>query len=104
MKVYLSGRITGNPDYTQQFDKAEAELRAKGFEVVNPVRHGWHENDDYDGMIAIDLAKLSKCDAIYILDNGSEQSRGVHMELIFARYLGKFTFWEKRGDLRFVKL
>ena len=39
-KVYISGQITGLPvaEYVERFSKAEAELMAKGYEVVNPLR------------------------------------------------------------------
>ena len=40
-KVYISGQITGLPvaEYVEKFSKAEAELKAKGYEVVNPLRY-----------------------------------------------------------------
>ena len=37
-KIYLSGAITGNPDYMAQFDEAEKELTAKGWRVLNPAK------------------------------------------------------------------
>ena len=37
-KIYLSGVITGNPDYMAQFDEAEKELTAKGWRVLNPAK------------------------------------------------------------------
>ena len=39
-QVYISGQITGLPvaEYVEKFSKADAELKAKGYEVVNPLR------------------------------------------------------------------
>lgn len=55
-KVYISGQITGLPvaEYVERFSKAEAELMAKGYEVVNPLRYElkpgsrWHEQMKVD--------------------------------------------------------
>ena len=53
-KVYISGQITGLPvaEYVEKFSKAEAELKAKGYEVVNPLRYElkpgsrWNEQNE----------------------------------------------------------
>lgn len=39
MKIYIAGSITNNPDYKEQFEKAERELINKGYEVVNPTKN-----------------------------------------------------------------
>lgn len=38
MKVYISGKITGDADYKKKFANAEEMARAVGFEVFNPAR------------------------------------------------------------------
>ena len=39
-KVYISGKITGNEDYIQQFQDAEnfAKKFLPGYEIVNPTK------------------------------------------------------------------
>lgn len=62
MKVYLSGKITGDVDYRQKFGR---ELRAYGYVVFNPaVLPDGFEYEDY---MSLDLLILSRCDAIYLL-------------------------------------
>ena len=39
MKVYISGKITGNENYLEEFSKAEKELKYCGYDVVNPAKH-----------------------------------------------------------------
>ena len=36
MKIYISGQITGLPvaEYPEKFSRAEAELKAKGYDVT----------------------------------------------------------------------
>ena len=38
MKVYIAGKITGNPDYYEQFAEAEKLLTEQGHAVINPVK------------------------------------------------------------------
>ena len=35
-KVFISGKITGDPNYREKFDKAEKELTEQGHLVMNP--------------------------------------------------------------------
>ena len=37
MKVYISGKITGNENYREEFAKAQAELEKDGHIVLNPA-------------------------------------------------------------------
>ena len=38
-KIYISGAITNNPNYKEQFAAAEAELTAAGYETLNPAKN-----------------------------------------------------------------
>lgn len=65
LKVYLSGKITGDVDYRKQFEAVQNELRAYGYVVFNPaVLPDGFEYEDY---MSLDLLILSRCDAIYLL-------------------------------------
>ena len=80
--IYLSGAISGNPDYRKQFEFAEKELRKRGFSVVNPaLRDGC---DTWEEYMRADIAELvTKCDAVAIV-NDITNSRGALLEFGIA--------------------
>lgn len=87
MRVYISGPMTGYRDYNKPaFLSAENKLRAAGYEVFNPA--SFKVNDDFDikGIALIDLAALSECDYIYLLD-GWQKSKGARAEYEVAKWL-----------------
>lgn len=92
MRVYISGGITGIPDYKERFAQAEAELMARGFGVVNPARIdipclSWEE------YMHIDLWLLKQCDAVYML-KGWGKSKGASQERATAEELHKIIWYE----------
>ena len=92
MRVYISGAITGTNDYRERFARAEDELRGKGYTPVNPVKISDVITDmmpdaTHDDYMAIDLALLSRCDAIYQM-YGWINSKGAVMEHDLANDLG----------------
>ena len=72
MKVYIAGKITGNKNYVEQFEKAEKVLKELGHAVINPVKNIGFSYREY---IDMGLSELSKCDAICLLE-GYEESNG----------------------------
>lgn len=87
MKVYISGKITGlkPEEYYPQFEKAETMLRDKGFQnIVNPTKLGIHPGEEWGKAMAICMAELETCQAIYMLDNWRE-SFGARHELTRAQ-------------------
>ena len=101
MKIYISGKITGTTDYRERFDAAEDHIKSLGHEPVNPVWIGYMLKismpfePKYETYMAIDLAVLQECDAIYFL-KGYEDSNGSRQERIKAAALGLKSFYE--GD------
>jgi hypothetical protein len=96
VKVYISGPITGIPDFGRSFEKAAARLAEHGHEPVNPAaalppcgdtcgevkgRHSW------SCYMRNDLQLLLDCDAILMLD-GWERSHGARLELYVATACG----------------
>jgi hypothetical protein len=87
--VYISGAITGIPNYREKFDLAEKELTEKGYTVINPARVldelpkdlAW---DDYMEL-CYPMVKMSGF--IYQLDNW-EKSKGACIEYGYAKGLG----------------
>jgi hypothetical protein len=88
MIYYLSGPMTGLPDYNRPaFNEAAAELRSHGFTVWNPAEE-FDATTIYPRKIYIrkDIEALLKSDAIVMLD-GWENSAGARLELDMAREL-----------------
>ena len=84
MKVYISGAITNNPNYKEQFEAAEDKLKAAGYEVINPA---YNQGYSYKEYIDHGLFQLMHCDAIYLL-KGYEQSTGATLDHDYARTVG----------------
>ena len=88
MKVYISGPITANPNYVEEFKKVEETLSAAGHEVINPVeitRHlldkGLSPAELWRQCMIEDIKALKKCDAIVLLDRKGLLSRGMDIEI-----------------------
>jgi hypothetical protein len=86
-RVYLSGPMTGLPeDNFPAFHAHAAQLRAAGYDVVNPA-----EIDNYgktwEGCLRTDLREVCTCDAIALMP-GWEGSKGANLELHVAHRLG----------------
>lgn len=86
MKVYISGKITDDPNYKQKFKNAELCLRLAGFEVVNPADQevtgkpwAWYMRKD--------IAQLMECGAICLLKDW-KKSKGARFECYIAKKLG----------------
>lgn len=85
MKIYIAGKITGNPDYKAQFAEAEAALRAKGHSVMNPAHIGECGAEfTYRNYMSVARTMQSVCDAVYFLPNWKD-SNGAQQEHKHAR-------------------
>lgn len=94
MLVYISGKITGNENYKQDFQKAENWLKLKGYEVLNPVKICESIYTlTYSQLMAIDFKLIELCDAIFMLD-GWQKSKGACAELSYAKSLGKKVLYQ----------
>ena len=84
LKVFISGPITGYENNNRaKFYEAERILRGLGFDVFNPVWMDFTDSWTHEEIMAVDLAALATCDAIYQLD-GWEDSKGALEEFYFA--------------------
>lgn len=90
MKMYISGKVTGDPDYIAQFNKAHVHLihDCPDAQIFNPVDiiSVCPDGLTYEEIMDFCMYILSKCDAIYML-KGWEDSRGANREYGYA--LGK---------------
>lgn len=94
MKIYISGPITRNPNYLQDFQKAEDQLKLSGFEVINPVTVcPFDENKTWRDYMREDIKALVDCEAIYML-RGWWCSKGARLELSIAKKLKMAVYYE----------
>ena len=86
MKVFLSGKITGDENYRAKFQAAADVLTAKGFTVLNPaiLPDGFTVSE----YMKMGLAMLDCADVVYMLSDWKE-SRGATIEHEYAYYGGK---------------
>lgn len=96
-KIYISGKIIGleNNEAFKRFDEAEKELKAKGFEVVNPMTIEHNHDKSWINYMKTDIKALMDCDAIYMLSNWVK-SRGAKIERQLAIDLGMKVYYDLR--------
>lgn len=101
-RLYISGPITGLVDLNKPaFAEAARQLRAHGYEVVNPHEIG--EPSELmlpwaDYLRADLISMLQGADALAMLP-GWELSRGATLEAHIAKQLGwEVNFWENWLD------
>lgn len=86
MKVYLAGKITGDPGYRAKFREAREKVEWMGHIALDPsVLPEGMETEDY---MRICTAMLDSADAIGLLPDWAD-SPGARCEMTLARYLDK---------------
>lgn len=83
MKIYISGAITNNQNYKEDFERAEKQLKYDGYEVINPTMVELPQSCTHADYMKVDFALLDLADGIYLLNN-YEQSKGACMEYGYA--------------------
>jgi|TARA_B100000676_G_scaffold301477_1_gene348713 hypothetical protein len=85
LKVYISGPMTGCPDWNfPAFHKKAAELREAGLEPVNPAENFDGQTDlPRELYMKTDIGQLLLCDRITFLP-GWQGSRGAAIEALVA--------------------
>lgn len=89
--LYIAGPMTGIPDSNYPaFNQAEIELRAAGYDVLNPVASEEHNTtgttQTWQWYMRHGLAMLVEADGVAILP-GWDSSRGATLEVHVARSL-----------------
>lgn len=86
-KIYIAGPVTGVEGYEETFAKAADDLRARGYEPVNPVAPGLVEGWTYRDYINRGFQMLMECDGMLLLP-GYMDSKGAALELHYALAVG----------------
>ena len=88
MRIYLSGPMTGLPEYNYPAFNAEAaRLRALGYTVENPAENPAPEREEWELYMRAALRQMLDCDAVAFLP-GWQHSRGANVEIELAGHLG----------------
>lgn len=103
MTCYISGPMTGIAAFNfPAFHQAAANLRARGYTVVNPAElDELHPSEtlQWSDYLRRDIKALMDCTHIAMLQ-GHETSKGACLELFVASALGMpVMYLNERGDL-----
>lgn len=93
MTVFISGKITDNPNYREEFAQAEKMINSySGLVALNPtILPLGLNNRDY---MQIGLQMINNSDAIFMLPNWTESS-GARVEHSYAKYLDMLIFYSE---------
>ena len=97
MKAYISGKITGDPNYREKFQAMKESMEREGHIVLNPAQLP-------EGMTAADymrvnFAMIDVADVVLLLPDWSN-SKGAQLEKAYCEYIGKKvvlpdeSYWE----------
>ena len=90
MKIYIAGKITGDPNYKAKFEAKAKEFEELGNIVLNPaILPTGMEREDY---MRICFAMIDSADAIYFLPDANE-SEGAKLENAYCKHIHKPTVW-----------
>ena len=69
MKIYIAGKISGllKEEYLPKFEKAEQELRAAGWDPVNPCKFGIPDHATTEQALPVCIKEMENCQAVYML-------------------------------------
>lgn len=91
-RLYVAGPMTGLPDLNfPAFHRAAAQLRALGYQVVNPAEINTDPAADWLTCMRAGIKQLVDVDAIVMLP-GWERSKGATLEHAIAVGLGLQVF------------
>lgn len=97
MKIYISGAITNNPNYMDDFCRAEEYLMEEypEAEIVNPAKTNstLPQSTTWEQYMSICYLLLDMCDAIYMI-GGWKKSSGACVEFGYAMAMDKIILKE----------
>lgn len=101
MKIYISGSISNNPNYKEDFERAEDYLQREypSAEIINPalVNSFLPKSTTHEQYMRMSFCMLDMCDSVYFI-SGYENSKGACMELGYALAKGKTILFERNKE------
>lgn len=98
VRIYISGPISGDPDYKSNFLAAETMLRRRGYETINPGKLYLVANGlEHRQYMKVCMKLLKYADAIYML-NDFERSEGAMKEFNRAHMLPNIRLIWRESD------
>ena len=86
MKIYIAGKITGDPNYKAKFEAKAREFEELGNIVLNPaILPAGMEQEDY---MRICFAMIDSADIVSFLPD-AEESEGARLEKEYCKYIKK---------------
>lgn len=99
MKVYIAGKVSGDPEYRAKFNRAEERLKRQGYIVINPaVLPSGMDHADYARICA---AMLDSADAVALLEDFGK-SEGAIIEYRYSKYIKKKIIYLQEEDERLM--
>ena len=87
MKIYISGASTNNPNYKEDFERAEDYLQREypSADIINPalVNSFLPKSTTHEEYMRMSFCMLDMCDYIFML-KGWEKSFGANRELGYS--------------------
>ena len=90
MWLYLSGKITGNENYKNDFAAARAKLEQAGYDVCDPTTFELPEDAPWADAMKYDIREMLHCEGVALLPSW-EESKGACIEARLAKDLGMMT-------------
>jgi len=91
LKIYIAGKITGDPQYKKKFSAVEEGLKKCGHKIMNPaILPEGFEHHEY---MQICRSMLEICEAVYFLEDW-EESMGALKEYCWAKDLRKNIIYQ----------
>ena len=102
MLAYISGKITGDPQFRKKFINAEMVLMSIGYKVLNPTL--LPEGLEYEQYLFLDFAMIDVSDLVVMLPDW-RGSKGAKRERRYAAEIGKSVeYYESLIKKRFHEL
>lgn len=98
MKIYLSGPITDNPNYREQFGKVAAELRKSGHEVFDPTEIAIEPSSTRADWMRRNIRAVLDSEMVVMLPEW-QRSKGASLEYDVAKECGiRVQSWVNTED------
>lgn len=105
--IYLSGKITNNPNYVEQFTKAENLIKSifPNKSIFNPVSYNKEflpEFTRWCDYMRLDIEQLTKSNMIVMLPNWWK-SKGARIEWLLAKFVFDIEIWYLDKNIESIK-